>query len=315
VIGARRRRQGTGPYLARHFHRAGARVVAIAGTSEGTVEQARRDLADDDIDAVGYTDVRRMLERETPEVLVIASPAERHDEHLEWAIQASCHVFCEKPFVWGMADPGRTARARVEAFQARARHCRVAVQWPMTLPAYDALHPGVLGQEPADFAMRLTPASSGPAMVPDALPHALSLLQAVHPDGDLRQDGLEVAVEDQGRRARIAFDFGSPDGKRTCHARVYLDQGSEGPKPASYAFDGHWVERTIGEGYRMAFESEGHRQGFSDPLEDLVRRFVEDLSSAAPPRVDPAAWPGTALVARIARAWPMPLGRTSGNCR
>ena len=46
IIGARTQRQGTGPFIAAGLAAAGMTVSGIVGTSEASVDQARRQLAD-----------------------------------------------------------------------------------------------------------------------------------------------------------------------------------------------------------------------------------------------------------------------------
>jgi predicted dehydrogenase len=302
VVGARRRRQGTGPFLARFFARGGADVVAIAGTTGRTVEEARRDLARDGIEVEGYANVRLMIARELPDVLVIASPAATHDPCLTLAGDAFCHVLCEKPFVWNVLEPGECAREHAQRFATRKLHLVVAAQWPFTLDAFRALHPGVLDRVPRRFEMHLSPSRAGRVMIPDAMPHALSLLQAVIPGDDPAVDDVGSEVAERGRRALVRFAYCTSD--HVCEARVHLREGEPGPKPAAYAFDDHRVDREIGEGYAMTFVADGRRVACDDPLERLVQDYLARLSSSEPPRMDPAAWPGTALVADLARAWP-----------
>lgn len=302
VVGARRRRQGTGPYLARFLDRAGAVVSAVATTRAETLHEALADLRNLGIDARGYTDVARMVREESPDLLVIASPSETHDAYLRLAAEAPCHVLCEKPFVWGVEDPGAAARDHVERLRSRGRSVRVTTQWPYTLPAFEALHPGVLDRPPRRFAMELRPSRGGPPMIPDAMPHALSLLQAVIPWDRPRLEDLRVEVAKGGDEARVQFVWRA-DAHR-CDARVTLRRGAPGPKPASFAFDGRRVDRRIGPGYAMSLAAGDRSVALPDPLKRLVTDTVRRLSSPGVPDDDPAAWPGTALVARIARAWP-----------
>jgi predicted dehydrogenase len=302
VVGARRCRQGTGPYIARFLHRAGAEVAAVATTSEASLDEARARLRAWGIEARGYTDVAGMLDREDPDLLVVASPAETHHRILDLATDARCHVLCEKPFVWGVPDPERVARALVSHIVARGRHVGVITQWPQTLDAYATLHPGVLDRPPTRFEMELAPARGGRAMVPDAVPHALSLLRAVMPGDGADLDDVSVEVGEGGRRAEVRFAYRTT--AASCRAWVRLRQGATAPKPAAYAFDGYRVDREIGEDYAMAFVAVGRRHPFPDPLERLVQAFLRRLSSGEAARADAAAWPGTGLVARIAGAWP-----------
>jgi len=105
LVGARRRRQGLGPFVARDLVRAGARVPCFAATSAATRDAASGQLAATcGIEARGYTNVDEMLARERLDALAILSPAETHAAYLESALAAGLHVLCEKPLVWGRPD-------------------------------------------------------------------------------------------------------------------------------------------------------------------------------------------------------------------
>src|SRR5688500_20357463 len=53
----------------------------------------------------GYTDVDEMLRREEPDVVVVASPRERHVEHVQLALEHGADVYVEKPFTWDDVRP------------------------------------------------------------------------------------------------------------------------------------------------------------------------------------------------------------------
>ena len=105
LVGARRRRQGLGPFVARDLVRAGACVPCFVTTSAATRDAASGQLAATcGIEARGYTNVDEMLARERLDALAILSPAETHAAYLESALAAGLHVLCEKPLVWGRPD-------------------------------------------------------------------------------------------------------------------------------------------------------------------------------------------------------------------
>jgi predicted dehydrogenase len=45
-----------------------------------------------------YTDFQKMIDRETPEFVVIATPTKFHYPMVKYALEKGLHVFCEKPF-------------------------------------------------------------------------------------------------------------------------------------------------------------------------------------------------------------------------
>ncbi len=104
IVGARRQRQGTGAYVAREFANCGGDVRAIVGTTPATIAVARADLkARYGIECEGYSSLTALLEAQPIDVVAICSPAEVHLQDLKVAVEAGCHVFCEKPMWWSRA--------------------------------------------------------------------------------------------------------------------------------------------------------------------------------------------------------------------
>lgn len=303
VIGARRVRQGTGPYLARFFAAEGATVVGVVGTSSRTAEEAAEALRAAGIGARPYVDAKALVEGEALDALVIASPATTHGSYLELAARSDLHVLCEKPLCWGRPDPAGHARRLAGAFIAEGLHLMLQTQWPETLGTYDRLFPGVRSSPWRRFEMELAPARPGPGMVPDAVPHALSVLYAALPDADARV--LEPRIHLNGEAADVRFAYEA--GGRRAEAELRLRPQDAVPRPAAYGFDGHVAHRQVDpEDYGMTLRGDGRTLPLADPTPRIVRRFVSRVRSGEPARVDPGAVPGMAHLAAIARAWPRP---------
>lgn len=66
-------------------------IIAVADNNSAS-EQAAQALG-----ARFYPDYRRLLQHETPDIVVILTPHYFHPEISIAALQAGCHVFCEKP--------------------------------------------------------------------------------------------------------------------------------------------------------------------------------------------------------------------------
>jgi predicted dehydrogenase len=56
-----------------------------------------------------YTDYRKMLAQQRPEAVFVATPSKFHAEIVQAALDANCHVFCEKPFCLSTDDGLRLA--------------------------------------------------------------------------------------------------------------------------------------------------------------------------------------------------------------
>jgi predicted dehydrogenase len=284
IVGARRRRQGLGPYVARELVRAGASIPCILGTTRASVEVARRELVETlHLDPRGFVDIDEMLASEPLDALAILSPPESHAMYLEAALAAGLHVFCEKPFLWGGPELGARARRLVAEFAERGLVVRENCQWPFTLPAYEKLFPGVLARPPELFAMSLSPPSGGRRMLPDALPHALSLLQAIVPSPDPAIEEIRFSTADPDA-AEILVSFRYRAGPTRVRTEVRLVHGPTQPRAATYGLDGRlaWREVRMSD-YRLWLHSETDRVALEDPLGRAVVEFLAAIPRSSEP--------------------------------
>lgn len=279
VIGARRRRQGTGEFLARAFALAGAEVGAIVGTSAETAGQAQAQLREQyGIRCAAYTSVAEALERETPDIVAICSPHAVHYEQLQAVQQAGAHCLCEKPLWWGQADDRRAATERlVDGFIERGRFLALVTQWPYTLGAFYCIFPGLQGQPVNDFRMTLSPIRSGLDMILDSAPHPLSMLRQLLGYG--RVASPHARFIGAGHR-HLELDFEYRHGAGTAAVNFTASVCSAPPRPASYAINGARIEREIAlPEYRVAFVGDGRRVAAEDPLQLLVTDFLNKVDT------------------------------------
>jgi predicted dehydrogenase len=285
VVGARCRRQGTGEYVARELVRAGCRVTAIVGTSEATLHEARRRLAERyGIECRGYLRLADLLDSEPVDAVAVCSPPEHHLEGLEQALAAGCHVFCEKPLWWddGLAElPSTVVEARaaalVQGFAERGRVLALNTQIPFTLEGFDRLYPGARTRPPERFAMRMSPISAGPGAVVDAAPHLLSMLYALAGVGRIES---AVASWQSAGGGRQTLSFLYEHGREATQVQLALRRRLSAPRPLSYCVDGNFVTRRIEmPDYRIRLADRRRSLPLRDPLSDSVDRFVEAARS------------------------------------
>jgi len=289
-IGARRVRQGLGPFVARFLHEGGADVAAFLGTSAGSVQAAAEDLERlAGLRPRGYTDLDDLLEREGIDALAILSPAETHERYLDVALRRRLHVLCEKPLVWGADDACARGRAVAEAFAASGLQLTENCQWPQVLAAFEDLH-GPVGAL-RSFAMRLTPASRGAQMLGDALPHPLSLLQALEPDEEATLE--EVTLSTHAPDAEeLVLEGTHVTPRARVPVRVELIRGETLPREASLTINGLVARRRVRMDDYALFLGDGTREvPLADPLRAHLQRFLLDLratlNGAPPPPTTP----------------------------
>jgi hypothetical protein len=283
LVGARRLRQGLGPFVARYLASAGVEVSAVLGTSAQSASSAAGELAERfGIRARPHTCLDELLAKESIDALAILSPVETHERYLRAALDAGLHVLCEKPLVWGA--PG---------FRARGLLLDENCQWPHVLDAFRALHPGWDGSPPGRFAMLLAPAQRGIEALRDALSHPLSVLQALCPDPEPRLDAIRFAHSSGASPTlRVSFDYCTAGARVACSVDLLAD--AEVPRPAALVIDGLRAERRIRPSdYSMELADGARTVPLPDPLTRHLAVFAASLRSvlagSAPPDPGPIA--------------------------
>ncbi len=283
IVGARRARQGLGPFVARDLAKAGTDVVAFTTTNAATVQEAGAALSTLGVRAEGYTSMEVMLDQQNLDAVVILSPPEHHESALDWAWTAGCHVLCEKPLV--QPASGADASRLVDQFAGSGLLLAENCQWPQVLDAARELVPTMGVDSLERFEMELCPESRGVGLVRDAMSHPLSLLQSLtqHP-GAVINVAFDETDPDTGFTV-AHFDFLSPGQVTACEVRLFRTELR--PRPASFAVNGQRVQRLIREpGYTFHLSHGDRLVGCPDPLTTHIARWTEQLSatlSGTPP--------------------------------
>ena len=282
IIGARRRNQGLGEFIAQYFHEQGAEVCGIVGTSPTSVEEALHHLKNRyGIHTQGFTDLPEAIERSQPNIMVIASPNQYHLEHLQVAAKYKLSCLCEKPLFWKDHEPlvQREVETLVDRFHRNGKLLQLVTQWPCTLDDFFSLYPDAKNEPLQRLSMLLGPVSSGINRVVDSLPHVLSMIHSLVGIGSVKN--VSGYQEDE-KRLKVSFDYHHAGGH--LEVKVILVQSPERPRPAGYALNSSLVWRTIRQkDYQMFFSgNSGERIRVKDPLKKLVRRFLDDLENGQP---------------------------------
>ncbi len=282
ILGARRRKQGLGEFIARCFHEQGAEICGIVGTSSHSVKDTARHLKQQyDISTQGYTDLKSAIENANPTIVVIASPTGVHHQHLEIVAASGISCLCEKPLFWDdgqPVDPNEVERL-VDPFCGDGQLLQLVTQWPETLDEYYSLYPEVKGQPVERFEMLMGPAASGINMVIDSLPHVLSMVHCLTGIGEVQNPR---AVTKNPEQLRISFEY--RHGAGCLEVVVELVQTPQSPRPAGYAINGHAVRRSIQlPEYQMKFTGESGKEALlEDPLKKRIRNFLGDFERGQP---------------------------------
>lgn len=304
IIGARRVRQGLGPYLARFVVEAGHDVAAVLGTSPETARAAADAIHAD----LGVRPRPCSHAEELHDVgaraLVIATPHEAHDVWLQFAFEHDAHALCEKPLVWGTPDDAARAEHWGRSFQADGQVLRVNAQWPWTLDTFRALHPEA-PDVPQRFRMQMPPRTRGFGALLDCLPHPLSMLARLAPGEAATLHELtfhEGGVD--ARRWRITFRYEAPAG--SIEADLVFEAVPDASRATSYALDDHAAVRTVDPGtYAMTLtdpDAPDRSIPLPDPTPRLVGSFLVAAARNTSPGLDPAVVPGMRHLVEIVEA-------------
>jgi predicted dehydrogenase len=298
LIGARRARQGLGPFVARDLRAAGAEIACFLVTSEAARSEAAAQLARSaGVAPRGYLDFRAMLDAHPLDAVAICSPHASHGEWLDAALGAGLHALCEKPLVWGEPDLLAAARRRAAGFARRGLVLFENCQWPYALREIERVLPGCLDAPPRRFSMRMQPAGNGASLLADSLPHPLSLLQRLAPGAGASVTGVRFSATAPGAE-RVEIGFVYRAGGAAVEVEVELRPTQAHPREIRLAIDGREARRVVSNpGYRLALEGEGRRVEIEDPM----RRLVADFAACAGQGADPDAEErGRAIVERAA---------------
>lgn len=281
IVGARRVRQGLGPFVARDLTRAGAHVARVLGTTPETAAEAAREVerATGSLPAA-FDAVDDFFDGASIDAVCVLSPAGTHGAFLERALGAGLHVLCEKPLLW-TPEVEWTDRARhlEDRFAERGLVLAENAQWPRVLPSFEALF-GASTKGARELAMGLAPASLGRTMIGDALPHPLSVAQALHPSLEAAEavtfehptaGTLRIAARLVGEGARLELSVELVGDSR----RI--------PREAWLAVDGRRADRDIrAEDYALFLRSEDRSIDLPDPLTIHVADFAHAAAEARP---------------------------------
>lgn len=282
VIGARRVRAGTGPFLARQAARLGAKLVAVVGTRPETARAAAEELGRDGLRVAAFTEAEDLFAEESPDAVLIASPAGTHRAWLRAALEGHAHVLCEKPLAAGGATETRDlAQEFAAAGLVLAENC----QWPFVLPAFRELHPDFDPLRAESFRMLMAPPQRGIERWSELLPHPLSLLQAVA-GGPAELEGVRYSGDPEAHDARLRFRYATHEAAWNCE--IVAEDLGRSPRPAEFAFDEALCRRRVsGRDYRIRFESEVPAPGkrarsaqVGDPMEARLADFLARVARA-----------------------------------
>lgn len=281
IAGARRQRQGLGPFVARFLHEEGARIAGVYGRSLASASVAAAELKSTlGVETVAYPDLPTLLRETRPDGIAICTSTEAHQQHLLDAADAGVAALCEKPLLWRDGDdPVRATERVLERFEAAQRGIILNTQWPHLLAPFFTLYPEVSKQPLHSFEMYLAPSAVGLDMVVESVSHPLSLLFALVGPGRVEGRSCRYQEESGIGQTHVSFDFHHATG--TVAGLVHLKTEPNQPRNAWFALNGKRVDREIRPPhYGIALRSDARTIAVDDPLRLQIRNFLLALRGA-----------------------------------
>jgi predicted dehydrogenase len=282
IIGAGRNRSGIGEYVGKYFHKNRVEVSAVLGRTEETSRKASLNLQKYGIKSNAYTDLLEMVERERPDVVVVASPSSTHYDYLVRCIDLGLHVFCEKPFLTPDLDD---VKGRVENILQKAREKSLTLamnsQWPFALSYYKKICGEIEIKKSNRFSITLSPFASGREMISEAVPHALSLLYSVLGEGKIGNLLFESPREEE-----ITIKFKYVFGKKDCEVLIKLAKKEVQPREFQFGFNDRIVKRSLNlKNYDIYFNYGNRKWKIADPLDLSVKDFIRAIERRCEPLI------------------------------
>jgi len=281
ILGA----SGFGRYHAREFKKAGAEVSAILGSTPESARQAAEALENEyGISPEVHHDLEQLL-GSNPDAVSVCTPNELHFDHVKKVLAADKFVFCEKPLFWKRdISEGDTTRMLSELGELGAE-TRLGLNACNAILMDELDRLKAVPSQPKQFEFRFSTRGpyKGKDIAVDLLPHAISLLLWISPQGTI--DDLSREFSEQ--RASFRFRWGD------VQCRFDLREDTQGPKDLTIWIDGRGYRRVVelnGDGYRIFLQEvtgdEAPLLQVHDPLEVMVADFVEGVRTSRPTRID-----------------------------
>lgn len=226
VVGA----SGIGQHHARWHHLSGSDVVAFVGTTLASCEQTATRLADYfGFSGRAYTSLEMMLEKEKPDIVDVCSPFQYHRTHVETALEAGCHIICEKPLCWDIEkdldEIVADGEAVLSALNGAMGSFVMAAQYPACLPVYQEFYQQVRGQWDEVHSVHMemeVRGRKGPKYRDDIwidlASHPLSLAMAFLPGYEIDWHTAQCVI---GERENTA-QFEMVKNEKRCHVDIVL---------------------------------------------------------------------------------------------
>jgi hypothetical protein len=175
--------------------------------------------------------------------------------------------------------------SRVEEILGKANEKGLTVamnsQLPFSIRSYETICGKIEVQKPNHFVINLSPGVMGREMIPESVPHALSLLYEVFGPGKIQRLSFEAVEE---RQMSIQFEY--LFGQNRCTVSVNLTHEEKQPRDLSFGFNDRIVSRSLDlTHYAIYFNYGDVKVRIADPLELSVKNFMDAVEKKTDPLI------------------------------
>ncbi len=234
ILGA----SGIGRHHANWWRLEGANVAAFLGSNAESIAKTTDTLKSMfAFEGRGYTELNELLETEKPDIVDVCLPPLMHYEAVKTALEAGCHVLCEKPFVY---DDEKTSEELLEQAreltllaEEKKRSLGICTQYVMAAEEIRRLwqerHPG---EQITSFeGCLISPTRNRPPNAKwtwiDLAPHMLGVAQVLSCCGEIDYDNVKTTFD--GHLAEAVFPCKCRDG-RVLDCKITTFHRDEEPK-------------------------------------------------------------------------------------
>lgn len=289
IVGARRIREGTGPFLAKFFFDSGCNVTSILGKSLTTSNIAKKELFDKfGLQVNNYTKIEDLLKSENPDIVVIASPKETHYNFIKKSLENHSNVFCEKPLIWqkqkiNYSNYIKKVKSLIDLSNKNKCLLQLTNQWPYTIQSFCNIFnlDKIKNINIETFSMELTIAKKLENQLRntlvECLPHHISMVEKLCGYGEFEK--IKFYHSDKFEKKHIIISSYFKSKKGVIKNKLIINFSNKKPRPASYTINEKKVIRLISlvDNYQIYFKKNKDLYKIIDPMKLSVQNFLNNI--------------------------------------
>lgn len=285
IIGARRVKEGTGPFIAKFFIEEGCKITSVLGTHRKSLNQVQKEFYEKyRIQINTYRNIEKLMKLENPNIVVITSPKETHFFYIKKLLKYKCNIFCEKPLIWNCENSFNKKLLTKLKFIEDILHKKNSLlqltnQWPYSINSFCRIYniKSIKNIKIKRFKMTLTSAEEKKDTLAETLPHPISMVELVFGYGEFEDIKFKKINTKSRKSLRIESNFISKKGN--LKTTFVINFSSQTPRPASYSINQMAVHRfvDIKNNYQMYFKSNKQKYIIKDPMRQSVSNFINKI--------------------------------------